>query len=170
MISLRRLLEKDSQYMLEWMHDESIASSFRFDSLSFTLEDVLNFINDSNKDTNNLHYAIVDENDEYLGTISLKEIDHQNLDAEYAISLRKKCHGKGIAKEATTLLLDKAFNELKLNKVYLNVLQDNIKAIRFYEKYGFKKEDKTEELIIKDNKKYLSFYYILRSDFNEIYN
>ena len=170
MTSLRKLKPKDAQYMLGWMHDKDIASCFRFDSLSFTLDDVLNFIDRSIDDHENLHYAITDETDEYLGTISLKEIDYQKSQAEYAISLRKKCHGQNVAKQATDLLLDIAFNKLKLNRVYLNVLQDNKRAIRFYEKYGFKPEDKTEEIEIKNIKKKLSFYNISRSDFNEIRN
>ena len=70
-----------------------------------------------------MHFAIVDDkNDEYLGTISLKHIDYKNHNAEYAISTRKKVRGSGIAQKSTELILDYAFNNLDLHKVYLNVL------------------------------------------------
>lgn len=44
MIKLRRLLQKDCDGMLEWMHDTYIQQSFQKAMLSKTREDVLNFI------------------------------------------------------------------------------------------------------------------------------
>ena len=42
-----------------------------------------------------------DQDDEYLGTISLKNIDLKNKNAEYAISTRKKARGTGANQQAT---------------------------------------------------------------------
>lgn len=53
------------------------------------------------------HFAIAEENDEYLGTISLKEIDLENQSPEYAIATRKKAQGHGVAKQVTGMLLKK---------------------------------------------------------------
>lgn len=137
---LRKLSLKDKDAMLEWMKDPLIACYFRFDPASVTEQKVNDFINESLNDRQNLHFAIVDETDEYLGTISLKNIDSKNRNAEYAISLRQKAIGRGIARDATTELLLMAFNEYNLNKVYLNVISTNVRAVRFYEKYGFSYE------------------------------
>ncbi len=144
-MKLRNIEEKDAIYMLEWMHDNNVNEFFSVNFKEKTLEDALEFIENSNHNTNELNLAIVDNNDEYLGTISLKNIDYKNKNAEYAISIRTCAMGKGISKDATSLLLDKAFNELKLHKVYLCVADDNIRAIKFYEKYGFNFEGKFEE-------------------------
>jgi len=107
-----------------------------------------------------------DENDEYLGTISLKEIDFENENAEYAIVLRKKAQGKGIATEATRLVLDAAFNKYCIHRVYLTVLADNKSAIKLYERCGFKLEGEFREHL-KINGKYVNWkwYGILRQDF-----
>ena len=43
------------------------------------------------------------------------------------------------------LLLDIAFNEMGLHKVYLNVLDNNFRAIKLYEKLGFKLEGEFKE-------------------------
>ncbi len=133
---LRRLEKKDAPLMLEWMHDPEINCNFQADFASSTLESVLDFIDSSFQDETQ-NFAFVDENDEYLGTISLKHISHKNQNAEYAIVTRKKAQGTGAAREATKELLKYAFEELKLHKVYLNVLEENVRAQRLYEKCGF---------------------------------
>ena len=94
MILLRKLQEKDVPLMLEWMHDVEIQKSFQKDMLSVTEEQALDFcrlseIPDGLSQGISIHFAIADEDDEYLGTISLKNIDILNKMAEYAISTRK---------------------------------------------------------------------------------
>lgn len=144
MIKLRKLLEKDVEYMLEWMHSKESKSIFQNNFFSMTKEDALYFINNSYNDQSQ-NFAVVDKNDEYLGTISLKNIDLKNNNAEYAISMRKKARGTGYSYEATQLLLEYAFTELKLHKVYLCVLETNERAKRFYEKIGFQYEGNAKE-------------------------
>ena len=56
------------------------------------------------------HLAITEDGQEYLGTISLKDVDLNNRNAEYAICLRKKAMGKGLAYEATQKVLEFAFD------------------------------------------------------------
>ncbi len=142
MISLRELQEKDAKLMLEWMHDADIQKGFKKNMLDATLEDAKFFCKKSKipnelSDGDSLHFAIVNEKDEYLGTISLKSISIENGSAEYAITTRKAVQGQGVAKEATGILLEKAFHEYGLHRVYLSVFADNVAAIRLYEQCGF---------------------------------
>ena len=136
---LRKLEEKDAPFMLEWMHDEEITAGFQRPFLQATLETVLSFIHNS-FDEESQNFAFVNEQDEYLGTISLKHISHENDKAEYAVVARKCAQGTGLAKQATEELLQYAFTELGLQKVYLSVLEENIRAQKFYEKCGFIRE------------------------------
>lgn len=136
MIKLRKLKEKDAPFMLEWMHDSDIAVQFQNDFLSYDKEKVISFIKNSYNEKNQ-HFAIANEKDEYLGTISLKNIDFYNCNAEYAISTRKNTHRTGINSIATKLILKYAFEGLQLKKVYLNVLSENRRAKKFYLKNGF---------------------------------
>ena len=73
-IRLHKLSEKDIPGMMEWMHDPEVNRWFRFDAEAMTEERAREFIAGSYT-KNTRHYAIVDESDEYLGTISLEEID-----------------------------------------------------------------------------------------------
>lgn len=163
MIKLRKLEMKDMQGMLEWMQDEEIMKNFRMNKASE--EQVKCFIENS-FESDNKHYAIVNQEDEYLGTISLKHIDEKNNHAEYAIVLRRKAMGSGVAKEATSQLLEIAFKKLKLNKVYLNVLSVNKRAISFYNKMNFKFEGEFKKHL-RMNETYmdLSWYAIYREDY-----
>ena len=138
-IHLRKLEEKDIPGMLEWMHDPEVNRWFRFDAAAMNKESVKDFISKSFTE-NNRHYAIADASDEYLGTISLEDIDRENSHALYAVSLRKAAWGKGVALAATKKILKIAFEEIGLERVYLNVLSDNIRAKCMYEKAGFRYE------------------------------
>lgn len=138
---LRELKLEDAEEMLKWMHDNEVIGLLPTHFDQMTLEDCQNFIHASKSDRKrNIHWAVTNEQEEYLGTISLKNVDYVNKNAEYAIVLGKQAIGKGIAKEATTDILDYAFMQLELERVYLCVFKDNIRAKRFYEKYGFQFE------------------------------
>ncbi|MCR5397386.1 MAG: GNAT family N-acetyltransferase [Lachnospiraceae bacterium] len=174
MIKLRKLQKKDAPLMLEWMHDVDIQKCFKKNMLNISLFEAQDFCENSNiippqKSGESLHFAIVNEEDEYLGTVSLKDVDLENLSAEYAIATRKIAHGKGVGSTATALVLEKAFNDLGLHRVYLNVLSNNIPAIRLYEKSGFKFEGEFREHIRQDGE-YLNWkwYGILANEFNDL--
>lgn len=158
MIKLRKLNYKDIDGMLEWMRDIDIAKNFRFDAKNKSKADIEKFI-DNSFCYDEQHFAIVNMNNEYLGTISLKNIDLNNKKAEYAICLRKKAIGTGIAREATEKLFEYAYNHLHLHKIYLNVFEENERANQFYKKIGFVLEGKTKDsLLINGKFKNLNWY------------
>ena len=177
-IRLRWLKDKDAVKMYEWMSDPEYKKYFKFTSSKQSIDNARSFIKNSitmqkeyKKDNSrrvSLHWAVVDDNDDYLGTISLKNIDRVTNDSEYAISLSSDSYGKGIATMATNKLLAYAFESIGVQKIYLNVLADNERAIRFYEKIGFipEKDSQNYQLIDGDNRR-LCWYYLLKKDFNE---
>lgn len=165
-MKLRILKIKDIPFILEWMKDKNVNRFFKFNPESIDEESVKNYIISSWGDIQNKHFAITTANDEYVGTISLKNINHINKHAEYAISLRKSAQGNGYGKYATVEILKIAFHELKLNKVYLNVLEYNKHAIAFYEKLGFKYDGIFKKHIYKDGKYHnLKWYSYMKEDF-----
>ncbi|MDE7477824.1 MAG: GNAT family N-acetyltransferase [Lachnospiraceae bacterium] len=144
---IRRLEHKDAEFMLEWMHDRDTNRAFRFPFGQSTMESVTRFIDNSFSDTNR-HFAVVNEADEYLGTVSLKNISQANQSAEYAIVVRSMARGTGVAKLATENILGYAFDTLGLHRVYLNVLERNERARHFYTKCGFEYEGTSKDAII----------------------
>jgi len=150
--------------MLEWMHDPDVNHVFRFDFASMNEEKALAFIENSFTEENQ-SFAFTNDADEYLGTISLKNISATDRNAEYAVVTSKAAQGTGAAYAATMDILKYAFEELKLERVYLNVLVDNKRANAFYEKCGFQYEGQFKRhLCIRGEFKDLNWYGMTRAD------
>jgi RimJ/RimL family protein N-acetyltransferase len=74
-----------------------------------------------------------------IGTVGLPGINYAHRTAELGIGIGEHdCWGKGYGTEATRLILDYAFNVLGLHNVMLRVFGYNERAIRSYQKVGFK--------------------------------
>lgn len=143
MAVLRELKQKDAAFMLEWMHDSNVYAYLEKDFSSMTIENCQSFIKESQETPGNgRNFAIVDKSDEYMGTISLKNIEWEEKRAEYAISCRTKAMGKGFAKAASEELFQYAAKELGLNLLYLYVRPANVRAQKLYDKVGFERIEK----------------------------
>jgi RimJ/RimL family protein N-acetyltransferase len=76
--------------------------------------------------------------DRRIGNVTLRNVDRENGNAELAIVISDKAsQGKGHGTDALNCLVDFAFGELRLERVYLHVFDYNPRAMRSYEKAGF---------------------------------
>ncbi|WHE08261.1 GNAT family protein [Thermoanaerobacterium thermosaccharolyticum] len=96
-------------------------------------------------------FAIIyNETNEYIGNVSYNNVDWKNRHCEIAIMIgEEKYRNRGLGTEALVTLLDFIFNELNLYRVELKVYDFNERAIRCYEKCGFKKEGLLREVVYK---------------------
>lgn len=86
-----------------------------------------------------------------IGLSMLKDINLVNRNAEFAIYIGDLEHrGKGLSKEATLLTFDFAFNKLGLNRVFLKVRIDNVKAINLYKSLGMIEEGNLRNSVFKN--------------------
>ena len=134
---LRKLELKDAQAMLSWMHDESVVGYLHTDFASKSLADCEKFIVASQNMENYAHFAIASDEDEYMGTVSLKHIDRDGGTAEFAITVRKESMGRGYSWFGMEAILEKAFSDFGLESVYWCVSRKNKRAVRFYDKHNF---------------------------------
>ncbi len=137
-MKLRMLKIEDAPLMLEWMHDDSVVHDLNADYASKTISDCEKFIKYSLTTDSDLHMAIVDDLDVYMGTVSLKHIDKSAGNTEFAITVRKSAMGKGFSQYAMTEIIRIAFEDLGLSTVFWCVSEKNKRAVRFYEKMCFK--------------------------------
>lgn len=73
-----------------------------------------------------------------LGGVGLRTIDRINGSAEVSIFIGDPgAWGQGLGTDAMNVLLDFAFGELRLQRVWLRVFDYNPRARRSYEKAGF---------------------------------
>lgn len=168
---LRNLKLKDADLMLEWMHDREVVADLNADFISKSFDDCIRFIKMSLNGSDNTHLAIVDNDDVYQGTVSLKNIENYN--AEFAIVIRTGAMGRGVGKKAMDEIIDIGFNKLKLCAIYWYVSLKNKRAIRFYEKNGYKSVtyDYIKSVIEKKNinNVYMyKWYYLTRDEWKEM--
>ncbi|HJO96174.1 MAG TPA: GNAT family protein [Victivallales bacterium] len=82
---------------------------------------------------------IVELKNKVVGQVRLNRIDNRDKNAAFSIGFfsSKSC-GKGLGVKVTKLVLKFAFEQLKLHKVYLRVLEYNKGGIKCYQNCGFK--------------------------------
>lgn len=149
---IRRLEEKDACKMLEWMHDDDVVFFLDANFKYKTIDDCYCFIRNSFCDNINKHFAIVDDNNEYMGTVSIKNINYEKKIAEMAIVLRKCAMGKGYSKKALEEIFEYGSKQLEINTFYWYVNPLNIRAIKFYDKNGYTRVFSIEGMPKLDNK------------------
>jgi RimJ/RimL family protein N-acetyltransferase len=94
--------------------------------------------------------------DRLIGVTMLR-VDWPNADAIFGIAIGDREHwGRGFGTEATGLTLRFAFLELNLRRVTLGVDAFNARAIRSYEKSGFRIEGSTRGDVLREGKRYSS--------------
>lgn len=136
-MQLRNLKSEDAPLMLEWMHDESVVAQLAANFAAKTIDDCRNFIAASQEDAENLHLAVADQDDTYMGTVSLKHIDRTAGTAEFAITVRAAAMGKGFSHFGMDSILKMGITELGLSAIYWCVSPKNARAVRFYDKHGY---------------------------------
>ena len=165
-MKLRSLELKDAPLMLEWMHDDSVVNKLRGNFRDKTIKDCEVFIENSIQMDSDIHLAIVSDEDEYMGTVSLKNIDRTNNSAEFAITVRKAAMGRGYSWYGMEEIIRLAFEKLGLENVYWCVSTKNERAVRFYDKHNFHEALDISETILKNYKGMddLKWYSVLKGD------
>lgn len=164
---LRQLTLEDADGMLEWFRDKNVTTYLHGDYRNASIDDAIRFISEETKVENELHYAIVNDENDYIGTVSLRHIDKIEGTAELAIVVKSSCFTKGYAWFAVCEMLKFAFDSLQLRGVYWRVYSKNKRARHFFDKHGFNKSDEDIPENIKQrhsNEKDLIWYVVLNGD------
>ena len=166
-MKLRRLESKDAEFMYEWMSDRNIVQYLHRDYSKLRIEDIEKLIHNTEYVLDERHFAIVNDDDEYIGTVSLKHINKDVGVAELSIVVRKRAVGRGYAWFGLVEILNMAFELFKLDRVYWRVNKKNGRAIHFFEKHGFNKldDDIPNDIMMKHNDEQdLVWFCVLRGD------
>ena len=79
----------------------------------------------------------------FIGNIELMDI--ADGAGELGIAVTAAMQDKGYGTEAVRAMVDYGMDTLGLRRVFLKVFPDNARAIRVYEKCGFREYDRTED-------------------------
>lgn len=140
-IYLKSITYDDTDNIVKWRNKESIKRNFIYQGV-FTRESHEQWMQTEVDTGKVVQMIIFTNNDNFpVGSVYLRDIDTLNRKAEYGIFIgEENAQGRGYGTEAAHLMLEFAFEKLKLHKVYLRVLEENKAAQKSYEKAGFIKE------------------------------
>lgn len=158
-IKLRKPELKDYIANYETQQDPDTAKNFM--SYPHNLEEAKKEIEDSIKQNKagTAHNYVIEVDGEFAGRISLHHI--KNGKAIITYNIGKKFRGKGITSKATKEMIEKGFNNYKLNKIEGHVREFNIPSIKILEKTGFKLVKRIKNAVERDGKKYDDLVYVL---------
>ncbi|TKI57406.1 GNAT family N-acetyltransferase [Brevibacillus antibioticus] len=154
-VYLRKMTGEDVDVYHTWRNDVEVMWTTNPSMDVFTWDDTNGFVNQVIlQGSSSKSYMIVDsQTNRPIGITSLIQIDLKNRNAECIIDIGEKEYwGKGYGREALKLLLDYAFLEMNLHRVSLRVFSFNEKAIRLYERLGFKQEGISRQFLFREGK------------------
>lgn len=130
---------EDAEAMLKLMRPETL-KNLSFFEREVTLELQRAYLQEMAESRTSFLFCII-LNDVMIGTTGLHECDFVNGTARIGtIIFDPKLRGKGYGTIARRLIIDRAFGEMGLNKVYINLLADNYRRFADLERFGFMRE------------------------------
>ncbi|SJZ94806.1 Protein N-acetyltransferase, RimJ/RimL family [Pilibacter termitis] len=138
----------DAELFTSWLNDLEIVENLGFPNLMITVESERTMLEELAKEHN---YAIIDQKtNQCIGNCGFKYVDLLNKTAEVGIFIgNRDFWNRGYGQEALKLLIDYGFQSLNLHSVYLKVFSYNTRAIRCYEKIGFKEIGRRRESLLR---------------------
>ena len=104
-------------------------------------ESYFRYLESARNDERVYELAIFDnENDTFIGVVSLRNIDFHYQNGELGYWLVKDFWRKGYALEAAELLIKYAFEELDLCRIYATLEKDNAASLALLVRLGFEVE------------------------------
>ena len=172
-IRLRAIEKEDLPRFVVWLNDPEVRRNLQiFQPLSLAQEEVW-FKDILQRPVEEQPLVIEIQNADVwqaVGNVGLFAIREADRAAEIGIFIgEKKFWGQGYGTEVMRLMLKHGFNELNLNRIFLRVYATNPRAIRSYEKAGFKPEGRLRQDHFMDGK-YIDVILmsVLRSEWKEV--
>jgi diamine N-acetyltransferase len=171
-LRLRRVEREDVSKFHEWVNDPEVTEGL---SLLFPMafEDEDRWYQGTlGRDMQERPFAIeVRSGDgwQLIGNCSFFDIEREARSGEIGIMIGdKSMWNQGLGTEAMKLLLRIGFETLNLNRVFLRVYSDNLRAIRSYEKAGFVPEGTMRQAVYKKGRYGdIHIMSVLRSEWDE---
>ncbi len=155
-ITLRPVEKTDITIFRQWRNDLEIKQNAILHPFPITAEMEESWYQKIANDTSNktIFFTIVEnQSNKVIGFTQFLNINWVNRNAYFGIIIGdKSTQRKGYGKETTKLMIDYGFKILNFHKILLEVVSNNLAAIKLYEDIGFKQEGILKEDVFINNK------------------
>ncbi len=141
-VILRPAIESDIPHFQRWMNDQEVTQYLRT-YLPVSLEQERDWYEKITRpDPGSITLIIVDAKKNVpIGTIGFAKINYRDQTATTGTSIGNQSYwGKGYGTEAKMILLEYAFSELNLRKIYSEVIAYNARSLAYAKKCGYVEE------------------------------
>ena len=157
MVRLRRMTAEDTEKIVTWRNKDFVRRNFIYQE-SFTAKGHMAWIRNQVEPGKVVQFIICLSDGREIGSVYFRDIDREKGVAEYGIFIGEEdALGCGYGTETARLALDYAFTRLKLHRVFLRFLADNIGAGKSYEHAGFQLTDRRESVMTDQGKREVRF-------------
>lgn len=166
-VKLDSFLKEDSLKLFQWINDKELV---RYNAIYKPIHEITHneWFKKISNNQNGIIFGIKLTNDNCLiGSCQLFDLHPVFRTAELQIRIGdKEYKSKGYGTIALNMLLDYGFKNLNLNRIFLQVFGDNIRAIKSYNKVGFVTEGTLRQAaFIEGEYKDIVFMGILKDEF-----
>jgi len=154
LVALRRPRPDDLAAVVRWYRDPEIARLTRYQTRPMSQSEIERFFQYRMLAPDALAYTIVElPRGRQVGFTTFSSLDPDNGSVLFHITIGERdAWGRGLGTETTRLMLAHAFERLALHRVGLTVFSYNLRAIRAYEKAGFRIEGRLRDAIVRDER------------------
>lgn len=170
-VILRAVSLKDTDLLLDLINDPETERMLGGSSYPVSKEEQERWITNQfgRKDILRVIVATANEMDRGLGTVILSDIDSRNGVAQIHIKMHREVgRGKGYGTDAVKAIVHYAFNEMRLNCIYADILEYNIPSQKLFKKCGFHQDGILRSRVYKDGKYFNLISYSLCAGENSL--
>lgn len=145
--SIRPIEEDDIDTMYQWYNDQVVnlwsSGAWPLNTLQSKDQLAVKFL-DGSPDT--YRYSILDDSEMLIGTLGFKEINSPARSVALFIVIGDKTYwSKGYGTDALITFSRFLFTQWNFHRISLDTWDENLRAIKAYEKVGFKVEGRQRE-------------------------
>lgn len=138
-VTLRPLAESDVDSIMTWVNRPEIVGNLAaFSGAAMTREQELAWVKHTIAGPDRVYSVFATDDDRYLGQVGIHQIHGRSKVGRLgAVIATKGEMGKGYGSAAITAVMDRAFGEHGLHKLWLMVFRTNERGQRLYHRLGF---------------------------------
>jgi GNAT superfamily N-acetyltransferase len=150
-VTLRELSRKDLPQLNKWRNNPDLVkylgSGFNYIDEEIDHKWYDNYLANREKSIR----LSIELDGKYVGNVNLTNINLVHRNAEYSIMIgSESSRGLGVGFHASSQIIEHGFQHLGLHRIWLTVLESNLRALSLYQKLGFQIEGRMRDSLFKN--------------------